>query len=204
MGRVRTKDVEGYPGGVARVWRGRVGEASEEVRVAERYVLSNVVLNRWVWVWFPCRPTEEEDGQLIIGGGDSVSGKWMSTMQMDSTWVNGGEMEVVPKKRDLSLYLPECVSLSLVLVSPRVPPTESRTHRPDNRTHHVESVGFQASPPRRAPLHPSLAHVARVGGGEYVLRHTGQVVGCDDGGVSELWMGLLGVDSGGMVVATCA
>jgi hypothetical protein len=46
MGRVRTKDVEGYPGGVARVWRGRVGEASEEVRVAERYVLSNVVLNR--------------------------------------------------------------------------------------------------------------------------------------------------------------
>jgi hypothetical protein len=135
---------------------------------------------------------------------DSVSGKWMSTMQMDSTWVNGGEMEVVPKKRELSLYLPECVLL--VVGSPRVPPTdlEPTTATTSNRTHHVESIGFHASPPRRAPLHPSLAYVARVGGGEYVLRQTGQVVGCDDGGVSELWMGLLGVDSGGMVVATCA
>jgi hypothetical protein len=45
---VKTKQSEDYPNGIAAVWRGRMAGKgnTEEILVAERYVLGNVVLNR--------------------------------------------------------------------------------------------------------------------------------------------------------------
>ncbi|WVF68261.1 hypothetical protein IAT40_003026 [Kwoniella sp. CBS 6097] len=48
------------------------------------------------------------------------------------------------------------------------------------------------------PLHPALAIVHRQNGfSDYVLSETGQVVGEENAGVSELWQGLLGCDEKG-------
>lgn len=45
---VKTKQSEDYPNGIASVWRRRMLEKgnTEEILVAERYILGNVVLNR--------------------------------------------------------------------------------------------------------------------------------------------------------------
>ncbi|OCF33545.1 hypothetical protein I316_04617 [Kwoniella heveanensis BCC8398] len=48
------------------------------------------------------------------------------------------------------------------------------------------------------PLHPALALVHRQSGfSDFVLKETGQIVGEEDAGVSELWQGLLGCDERG-------
>lgn len=45
------------------------------------------------------------------------------------------------------------------------------------------------------PCHPSIAIAHRSSGrSDYVLRETGQVIGDEDGGVVELWQGILGCD----------
>lgn len=66
-----------------------------------------------------------------------------------------------------------------------------------SRSHHVLSVHLP--PP---PFSPALAVVHRGSGkSDYVLRDTGHVVGDEDGGVTPLWQGLLGVDYKGVEVA---
>lgn len=66
--------------------------------------------------------------------------------------------------------------------------------------HHVLSVQVDAVSLNGAPLHPSLAlvHLAEAAEPDFALRETGQIVGGDLDGVSELWQGLLGCDERGV------
>ncbi len=63
------------------------------------------------------------------------------------------------------------------------------------RHHHVESVYVKTS--RGEPLHPALAVVQTPGREYFVLRDNGMQVGCEEEGVGEVWMGLLGCDDSG-------
>lgn len=48
------------------------------------------------------------------------------------------------------------------------------------------------------PIHPALAFITRTTGiSEWVLHETGQSVGCEVGGVTRIWQGLLGCDESG-------
>ncbi|KAH8088569.1 hypothetical protein HD553DRAFT_257406, partial [Filobasidium floriforme] len=92
LDRVRTKHEEDFSQGIARIWLKRM-EANldaDVVRVAKRYVLSNVALN-------------------------SISGELLSTMQMDAIWAGKAGAEVKPKVwNTVSLFLPESHQVELV------------------------------------------------------------------------------------------
>ncbi|KAJ7459732.1 hypothetical protein FB451DRAFT_1045665 [Mycena latifolia] len=69
--------------------------------------------------------------------------------------------------------------------------------------HHVESLHFTA-PARagmRRVLHSALAVVQTPGREYFILRDNGMQVGCEEDGVAEVWMSILGCDNAG--VALC-
>ncbi|KAK0503871.1 hypothetical protein EDD18DRAFT_1099171 [Armillaria luteobubalina] len=65
------------------------------------------------------------------------------------------------------------------------------------RHHHVESVHVRTA--GGESLHPALAVVQTPGREYFVLRDNGMQVGCEEEGVGEVWMGLLGCDGSGRV-----
>lgn len=64
--------------------------------------------------------------------------------------------------------------------------------------HHVESVHFTT--PKGVPLHPALA-VMQTPAREYIiLKDNGMQVGCEEDGVANVWMHVLGCDKNGIAV----
>ncbi|KAJ7212246.1 hypothetical protein GGX14DRAFT_519842 [Mycena pura] len=108
--------------------------------------------------------------------GNSLSGRWMSSTQMAQEQMGLAEV-VVPRvaaSRKVNLFLPP--------------------------HHHVESVHFTASGRRAGiPLHGALAVVQTPGREYFVLRDNGMQVGCEEEGVAEVWMKILGCDNLGVV-----
>ncbi|KAK0188164.1 hypothetical protein F5146DRAFT_1062256 [Armillaria mellea] len=105
--------------------------------------------------------------------GNSVSGRWKSSSEMaqDFSGLPGAGLKINTKNQRVNLFLP--------------------AH------HHVESVHVRTS--RGEPLHPALAVVQTPGREYFVLRDNGMQVGCEEEGVGEVWMRLLGCDGGGRV-----
>ncbi|KAK0449224.1 hypothetical protein EV421DRAFT_1899904 [Armillaria borealis] len=104
--------------------------------------------------------------------GNSVSGRWKSSSEMaqDFSGLSGAAgLKINVKSQRVNLFLP--------------------AH------HHVESVHVKTS--RGEPLHPALAVVQTPGREYFVLRDNGMQVGCEEEGVGEVWMGLLGCDDSG-------
>ncbi|KAJ7935554.1 hypothetical protein B0H13DRAFT_1948487, partial [Mycena leptocephala] len=75
---------------------------------------------------------------------------------------------------------------------PDVPPARVKAIQ---KHHHVESVHFTTS--GRA-LHNALAIVQTPGRIYYILRDNGMQVGCEEEGVAEVWMNVLGCDNSGV------
>ncbi|KAJ3769615.1 hypothetical protein FB446DRAFT_672222 [Lentinula raphanica] len=100
---------------------------------------------------------------------NSVSGRYRTLMEM------AGDFEGVPtnfrkkSQEKLNLFLP--------------------SH------HHVESVHFTTAQGR--PLHPALATVQTPAREYYVLRDNGMQVGCEENGVANIWMKILGCEANG-------
>ncbi|KAJ7696042.1 hypothetical protein B0H17DRAFT_1054693 [Mycena rosella] len=146
---------EEYLLGISRLWLKRIegeGETGVAKRItAERYIFACVV-------------------------GNSLSGRWMSSMQMAQDFA--GLPEGVPAR---------------VKASPKV-----NLFLPAH--HHVESLHFTA--PMRAglrrALHSALAVVQTPGREYFILRDNGMQVGCEEDGVAEVWMKILGCDNSGV------
>ncbi|GLB38255.1 hypothetical protein LshimejAT787_0501200 [Lyophyllum shimeji] len=104
----------------------------------------------------------------VVGNG--VSGRWMSSTEMEQEF-NGLPPQIPRTRRDntVHLFLP--------------------AH------HHIESLHFTTS--KRKPLHAALAVVQTPGREYYILKDNGMQVGCEETGVAEVWMQLLGCDSAG-------
>jgi len=64
----------------------------------------------------------------------------------------------------------------------------------------VESVHFTTA--KGDPLHPALAVVQTPRREYFVLRDNGMQVGCEEEGVAEVWMDLVGCDRFGQVSKT--
>lgn len=69
------------------------------------------------------------------------------------------------------------------------------------RHHHVESVHFTTSGLTKVALHGALAVVQTPDREYFILRDNGMQVGCEEEGVAEAWMNVIGCDNSG--VATC-
>ena len=67
--------------------------------------------------------------------------------------------------------------------------------------HHVESVHFTT--PKNVLLHPALAVVQTPAREYIILRDNGMQVGCEEDGVANVWMHVLGCDENGVAVG-CA
>ncbi|KAF9481156.1 hypothetical protein BDN70DRAFT_975720 [Pholiota conissans] len=63
--------------------------------------------------------------------------------------------------------------------------------------HHVESLHFTLSNGRN--LHPALATVQTPGREYYILKDNGMQVGCEEDGVADVWMELLGCKNSGCI-----
>ncbi|KAK7469096.1 hypothetical protein VKT23_003587 [Stygiomarasmius scandens] len=152
---------EEYELGMSKIWlkniqrEGQLGRLKREM--AERYILACVV-------------------------GNSISGKWMSSMEMAQDFagmgstMNAGPGNTLANKRmsRIHLFLPEI--------------------------HLVESVHFTTA--KGVPLHPALAIVQTPRREYFVLRDNGMQVGCEEEGVAEVWMDLIGCDRFGRVSKT--
>ncbi|KAF8073860.1 hypothetical protein FPV67DRAFT_1410683 [Lyophyllum atratum] len=105
---------------------------------------------------------------------NSVSGRWMSSTEMAQEF-DGLPSRVPHTRRDtaLHLFLP--------------------AH------HHVESLHFTSSGGK--PLHPAVAVVQTPGREYYILKDNGMQIGCEETGVAEIWMQLLGCDALGRTVS---
>ncbi|KAJ7175735.1 hypothetical protein C8R46DRAFT_1249351 [Mycena filopes] len=108
--------------------------------------------------------------------GNSLSGRYMSATQMaqDFAGLPDGPAPAPARvtKAKVNLFLP--------------------AH------HHVESLHFTASNQR--PLHPALAVVQTPGRIYFILRDNGMQVGCEEDGVAEVWMGVLGCENSGVAI----
>ncbi|KAJ7134474.1 hypothetical protein C8R44DRAFT_610238, partial [Mycena epipterygia] len=108
-----------------------------------------------------------------------LSGRWMSSTQMAQDFA--GLADLAPAAR--------------VNVTPKV-----NLFLPAH--HHIESVHFTA--PRRmgmrVELHNALAVVQTPGREYFILRDNGMQVGCEEEGVAEVWMSILGCDNSGVAV----
>ncbi|KAG1836361.1 hypothetical protein DFJ58DRAFT_865181, partial [Suillus subalutaceus] len=107
---------------------------------------------------------------------NSISGQWMSSNQMAQEYAGlpsqGTFAAIRGGAPKINLYLP--------------------AH------HHVESVHFIT--PKGVPLHPALA-VMQTPAREYiVLKDNGMQVGCEEDGVANVWMHVLGCDKNGIAV----
>ncbi|KAA1469769.1 hypothetical protein DENSPDRAFT_773681, partial [Dentipellis sp. KUC8613] len=141
-----------YERGISRHWLERVEKKGKEGRalrvVAERYVLACVV-------------------------GNSVSGSWMSAVQMAQEFAGLAEREPgKPRQPQVSMFLP--------------------AH------HHVESVHFTAA--SCAPLHPAIAVIHTLAREYFVLKDNGMQIGCEEDGIVDVWQGILGCDQSGMAL----
>ncbi|KAG1790272.1 uncharacterized protein HD556DRAFT_1242532 [Suillus plorans] len=108
---------------------------------------------------------------------NSISGQWMSSNQMAQEFA-GLPSQVTPaairgKTPKINLYLP--------------------AH------HHVESVHFTT--PKGVPLHPALAVIQTPAREYVVLKDNGMQVGCEEDGVANVWMHVLGCDENGIAVS---
>ncbi|KAJ7784704.1 hypothetical protein B0H16DRAFT_1402773 [Mycena metata] len=104
--------------------------------------------------------------------GNSLSGQYMSATQMAQDFA--GLPDVAPAR---------------VKASPKV-----NLFLPAH--HHVESVHFTASDHR--PLHSALAIVQTPGRIYFILRDNGMQVGCEEEGVADVWMSVLGCENSGV------
>ncbi|KIM43353.1 hypothetical protein M413DRAFT_69460 [Hebeloma cylindrosporum] len=78
------------------------------------------------------------------------------------------------------------------------PVKESKHHRVNlflPAHHHVESVHFTSS--NGSPLHPALAIVQTPGREYFILKDNGMQVGCEEEGVAEVWMQIIGCSQTG-------
>ncbi|KAJ7069896.1 hypothetical protein C8F01DRAFT_1016100 [Mycena amicta] len=106
--------------------------------------------------------------------GNSLSGRWMSSTQM-ALEHRGLPEEVAIAKPTVNFFLP--------------------AH------HHVESVHFTATGPRKGQLlHGALAVIQTPGREYFILRDNGMQVGCEEDGVAEVWMKMLRCDSWGVAL----
>lgn len=106
--------------------------------------------------------------------GNSVSGRWKSSTEI---------------AQDFSgLSSTSATSLSAKLKNQRV-----NLFLPPH--HHVESVHLKTS--KGEPFHPALAVVQTPGREYFILRDNGMQVGCEEEGVAEVWMRLLGCSNSG-------
>lgn len=104
--------------------------------------------------------------------GNSVSGRWKSSSEMAQDFSGVASTSTLKVKNErVNLFLP--------------------AH------HHVESVHVRTA--GGESLHPALAVVQTPGREYFVLRDNGMQVGCEEEGVGEVWMGLLGCDGSGRV-----
>lgn len=67
-----------------------------------------------------------------------------------------------------------------------------------SRHHHVESIHFNHS--NGSPIHPALAVVQTPGREYYILKDNGMQVGCEEDGIAEIWMKVLGCNSVGIQI----
>ncbi|EJD35137.1 hypothetical protein AURDEDRAFT_175770 [Auricularia subglabra TFB-10046 SS5] len=109
---------------------------------------------------------------------NSVSGAYKTARQMADEFASLGDAAVTGQRKNagaaqLALYFPE--------------------------HHYVECVSFVSSKPVQ-PLHPALAAVQTPGREYIVLRDTGMHVGCEEDGVAEVWMKILGCDTRGVAL----
>ncbi|KAF7314415.1 Abhydrolase-3 domain-containing protein [Mycena kentingensis (nom. inval.)] len=155
ISRLSWSNHEEYERGISRVWLKRVAEEGDDGRVklatAERYILACVV-------------------------GNSLSGRWMTSIQMANEHDGRPETEAArPRAPKVNLFVP--------------------AH------HHVESLHFTASGPRKGhPLHAALAIVQTPAREYFILRDNGMQVGCEEDGVAEVWKTVLRCDSWGVGV----
>ncbi|KAG1818454.1 uncharacterized protein BJ212DRAFT_1345612 [Suillus subaureus] len=107
---------------------------------------------------------------------NSISGQWMSSSQMAQEFAGlpsqGTLVAIRGRAPKLNFYLP--------------------AH------HHVESVHFTA--PKGVPLHPALAVIQTPAREYIILKDNGMQVGCEEDGVANVWMHVLGCDKNGIVV----
>ncbi|KAF5369567.1 hypothetical protein D9758_002578 [Tetrapyrgos nigripes] len=111
--------------------------------------------------------------------GNSVSGQWKSSTEMaqdfagmaSKGYAGGGRSVALKRSSKIHLFLPE---------------------------HHlVESVHFTSR--NGAPLHPALAIIQTPRREYFVLKDNGMQVGCEEDGVAEVWMDMVGCDRFGLV-----
>ncbi|KAK0464636.1 uncharacterized protein EV420DRAFT_1517338 [Desarmillaria tabescens] len=100
-----------------------------------------------------------------------VSGRWKSSTEMaqDFSGLASTSLSTKLKNQRVNLFLP--------------------AH------HHVESVHLKTS--KGGLLHPALAVVQTPGREYFILRDNGMQVGCEEEGVAEVWMQLLGCSNDG-------
>ncbi|KAG2101048.1 uncharacterized protein F5147DRAFT_639897 [Suillus discolor] len=108
---------------------------------------------------------------------NSISGQWMSSNQMAQEFAG---------------------------LPPRVTPTAIRGETPKINLylpahHHVESVHFTT--PKGVPFHPALAVIQTPAREYIVLKDNGMQVGCEEDGVANVWMHVLGCDRNGIAVS---
>ncbi|OJA09603.1 hypothetical protein AZE42_10264 [Rhizopogon vesiculosus] len=107
---------------------------------------------------------------------NSISGQWMSSHGMAQEFAGLPSKVTVDTTRErtpnVNLYLP--------------------AH------HHVESVHFTT--PKGVPFHPALAVVQTPAREYIVLKDNGMQVGCEEDGVTNVWMRVLGCDQNGIAV----
>ncbi|KAJ6512152.1 hypothetical protein C8R47DRAFT_1292101 [Mycena vitilis] len=107
---------------------------------------------------------------------NSLSGRYMSATQMAQDFAGLPDVALAPARikpsPEVNLFLP--------------------AH------HHVESVHFTTS---GHALHGALAIVQTPGRIYFILRDNGMQVGCEEDGVAEVWMGILGCDNSGVGTA---
>ncbi|KAG2359486.1 hypothetical protein BDR07DRAFT_1292220, partial [Suillus spraguei] len=107
---------------------------------------------------------------------NSISGPWMTSNQMAQEFAGLSSQVTVVAVRGgapkINLYLP--------------------AH------HHVESVHFTT--PKSVPLHPALAVIQTPTREYIVLKDNGMQVGCEEDGVANVWMYVLGCDKNGIAV----
>lgn len=94
----------------------------------------------------------------------------------------GRQMELSKRSKGLSLYLSEYVNAACLSKTP-----DSARH------HHVEGVYIPTT------FHPSIASVQTTHREYYVLRETGQQIGTEEEGVSEIWQEILKCNANGTV-----
>ncbi|KAJ7505441.1 hypothetical protein B0H11DRAFT_422247 [Mycena galericulata] len=106
--------------------------------------------------------------------GNSVSGRWMSSTQMAQDFAGLADnaparVTATPK---VNLFLP--------------------------KHHHVESVHFATSGRVKTPLHSALAVVQTPDREYFILRDNGMQVGCEEEGIAEAWMNIIGCTNAGV------